>query len=146
MDRAAYLKLWDGSWDGDIWFAPWTKAVNDLTAAQAAWKPAKGRHSIWQTVKHVVFWRNLTLSLLAGKPRPPAHEIETGNFPEPATPTDAEWSRAREALEDSHTRLRAAIADDKNPMDRLQYHLAHDSYHLGQIMYLRAMQGLKPIE
>lgn len=33
-----------------------------------------------------------------------------------------------------------------NPLDRLQYHLFHNSYHLGQIMYLRAMQGLKPIE
>jgi hypothetical protein len=30
--------------------------------------------------------------------------------------------------------------------ERPLYHLLHESYHFGQIMYLRAMQGLAPIE
>ena len=35
---------------------------------------------------------------------------------------------------------------DEGRLNRLLYHLAHDSYHIGQIMYLRAMLGLPPIE
>lgn len=31
-------------------------------------------------------------------------------------------------------------------LERLVYHLPHESYHMGQIMYLRAMQGLPPLE
>jgi len=29
---------------------------------------------------------------------------------------------------------------------RFLYHLFHDNYHVGQIMQLRALQGLTPIE
>lgn len=40
----------------------------------------------------------------------------------------------------------AAIADAGHTLDRLQYVPYHDSYHVGQIMLLRALQGMKPIE
>jgi hypothetical protein len=144
MDRAAYLQLWDDWWEGDIWIAPWSKAVAGLTAAQASWSPAPGRHSIWQNVSHVTFWRNYTLNVLAGKPKPPSAEVERDNFAAPSgkAATEDAWAKAREALADSHRRMRAAIADAAQPMERLKHHLPHDAYHLGQIMYVRALQGL----
>ena len=41
--------------------------------------------------------------------------------------------------------MRYTLADSNTPLDRLKYHLAHDAYHLGQIMQLRGLQGLQAI-
>ena len=68
------VEQWDSSWDGEGWFAPWTKALGDLSAVQAAWIPPHGGHSIWQIVSHVTFWRSVTLNSAEGKPRPSDEE------------------------------------------------------------------------
>jgi len=31
------------------------------------------------------------------------------------------------------------------PVEKLRYLLPHDAYHLGQVMYVRALQGLPAI-
>lgn len=146
MDRALLLKLWDESWDAGIWIAPWSKAIANLTPAQAAWTPGPGRHSIWQNVNHVSIWREYTLTQVDGRPGPTREQTERENFLQPATPGAPAWERAVQRLRDSHTAIRAAIAAPNISLERLPYHLGHDCYHLGQIMLLRAMQGLAPIE
>lgn len=143
--REILQQLWNDAWAGNVWVAPWEQAVGKLTARQAAWRPAAGRHSIWQNVNHVVFWREYTLTLLAGRTKPTDEEAEVKNFCEPAGVDDAEWARTVAALRHSHERIGAAIADAANSLERLQYHLMHDAYHLGQIMLLRAMQGIPTI-
>jgi hypothetical protein len=147
MDRATLVQLWDDWWTGDIWIVPWGKALEGLTAAQAAWTPKAKRHSIWQNVNHIVFWREYTLDRLATppKPKPAAEDIERLQFAAPAKVTEEAWSDTRERLQQTHRRVRDAIADPQMPLDRLKYHLAHDAYHLGQIMYLRALQGLPKV-
>ena len=145
MDRENLLKLWDESWEEGIWFASWSEAIKGLTAAQAAWRPKPGLHSIWQLVGHVNFWRAYTLDTLAGRPKPTDEQMQRGNLPEPEAPDDAAWAAARAQLADTHRRMREAIADERHPLDRLRYHLAHDANHLGQILYLRRLQGLEPI-
>ena len=149
----AIRDLWSKWWDDDIWITPWSKALAGLTYEQAAWSPSPGRHSIWQIVNHVVYWREVTLDRIAAAPVPrhdPAHDDP---FSPPAARDEASWQRDRDRLFDSHQQMQTAMdnaaprtdyaADD--PRQRLQYHLAHDAYHLGQIMYLRAMQGLPPV-
>ena len=145
MDRATLLQLWTDAWGGDIWVAPWSKAVSGVSAGQAAWRPGAGRHSIWQNVSHVNFWRCYTLDRLAGRPKPPASQIEAVQFAEPVERTEASWAKSCADLADSHERIRRAIADPGASLERLKYHLAHDAYHLGQIMQLRALQGLPPV-
>lgn len=145
MTREALTKLWTDAWNGESWVAPWAKAI-DLTPQQAAWTPAAGRHTIWQVVSHVIFWREYNLDLLAGKPKLPPEEVQRRNFPAPPAITGASWQQARDRLADSHRRIAAALADPSLPQDRLRHFLYHDAYHLGQIMYLRALQGLPPIE
>ena len=145
MDRKALQELWDAAWDGDIWIAPWTRAVEGVTPEQAAWQPAPGRHSIWQNVAHVCFWRDYTLRALAGQPQPSESEVAAAQFAAPPAPNSAGWAAAREKLAETHRKISAAIADPSRPLDRLKYHLAHDAYHLGQIMYVRAMLGLSPV-
>jgi len=145
MDRELLLKLWDESWDQGIWIAPWSKAVQGLSPKQAAWSPAADRHCIWQIVHHVCIWREYTLTAVDGRSGPSRKEVESGNFAMPASRTAVEWRRSVDRLQATHNDIRAAIATASS-LERLQYHLGHDCYHLGQIMYLRATQGMGPIE
>ena len=145
MTREMLARLWNDAWDGESWVAPWSRAI-DLTPPPAAWSPSPGRHSIWQIVSHVAFWRETSLDIIAGKPKLPPDEVKRRNFPAPEAVTAAAWQQARDRLADSHRRIAASLADPSFPFDRLQHHPYHDAYHLGQIMYLRALQGLPPIE
>jgi hypothetical protein len=146
MDRATILKLWNEAWSEGLWAAPWHKSVAGLTTAQAAWSPGPGRHSIWQIIEHMMFWREDTLRRLAGGARPTPAELASGNFPQIGDRSEAAWRATVERFEGTQRRIAEALADPGNPLDRLGYLLPHDSYHVGQINYLRALQELPPIE
>jgi hypothetical protein len=146
MDRSLLLNLWDESWSEGIWIAPWVKAVQDLTPEQAAWNPAANRHNIWQIVNHVCVWREYTLALLAGGARPTRPDSINDNFAMPDSPNLAAWKQTLGRLQATHDEFARAIPNPATSLERVPYHLGHDCYHLGQIMYLRALQGLAPIE
>lgn len=149
MDTAArnyVADTWDQAWSEGLWAAAWGKSVEGLTPAQAAWSPAPGRNSIWQIVLHMCFWREYALRRAQGGPTLPVEEIAKHNFPPIAQPTEAAWDDTRQRFERSHRSISAALRDPNPAHDRLTPLLAHDAYHVGQINYLRAMQGLKPIE
>ena len=139
-------ELWRNWWEGDIWIAPWSKALDGLTPEQAAWKPPGGRHSIWQLVNHVLYWRNITLRRVAGNAPPasfqPAHVEQ---FAEPATIDAQSWEAARAQILETHQRIQRCLDDPAVSVVLVRYHLPHDSYHLGQIMLLRALQGLPAV-
>jgi hypothetical protein len=141
-------KLWDEALTEGVWYAPWQKAVDGLSAEQAAWKPDPQRHSIWQLVNHIVFWQDYTLRAARGqKPTREefARERDRRNWEEPTEITDTAWAGARERFNRSY-RAMVDLVNTSDALERPLYHLLHESYHFGQIMYLRAMQGLEPIE
>lgn len=148
MDRDLLRRLWtEGLTDG-LWYAPWQKAIEGLTPQQAAWKPQPQRHSIWQLINHIIFWQDYTLRAARGaKPSREefARETERRNWEEPAEITDTAWAAARERFMASYRAMVELVSAAKES-ERPLYHLMHESYHFGQIMYLRAMQGLAPIE
>ena len=146
MDRETIVKLWNEAWTSGLWAAAWSKSVEGLTAAQATWQPTPQRHSIWQIVEHMIFWRETGLARAAGGPQPSDDEIAKRNFPSPAGPTDAAWQTLVKRFRETQERVAAAIANPKIPLDRFPYLLAHDAYHIGQINYVRALQGLPPVE
>jgi uncharacterized damage-inducible protein DinB len=146
MEQASLAKFWSDAWSDGLWAAPWHKSVSDLNAPQASWTPAPGRHSIWQIVEHMVFWREDNLRRLAGGPKPTPEQLATGNFPRIADTSEKAWRATLARFERSQQQIAAAIADERNALERLQYLLPHDCYHMGQISYLRALLGLKPIE
>jgi hypothetical protein len=145
-DREMLIQMWDEMWNSYTWIPGWSKSFSDLTPQQAAWKPAadKSRNSIWQILNHIAFWRETTVNRLAGKP-PTEEVIKKSNFEAPAQVTDAAWTAAQQRLERSHQAIRQALGDEKVPVEKLRYLLPHDSYHLGQVMYVRALQGLPAI-
>ena len=146
MDRTRLSQFWRKAWEDGLWAAPWSKSLEGLTAAQAAWKPAPQRNSIWQIVGHMVFWREDALARLTGKPKPTDEEIARLNFPQPAVPSELDWQSLKKRFAESQRHIAAALADPNANFERLQYMLPHDCYHMGQINYLRAMQGMAAIE
>jgi len=143
-DREMLIQMWDEMWNSYTWIPSWNKSFADLTAKQAAWKPDPKRNSIWQILNHIAFWRETMVNRLAGKP-PTDEVVAKSNWESPAEPTDAAWREALARLERSHQAIRKALGDEKVPVEKLRYLLPHDAYHLGQVMYVRALQGLPAI-
>jgi len=139
------------------WQPPLSGAVRGLTAAQAAWKPAPARHSIWQIVRHLILWKRGVLQAWDGNP-PDGAEIDAGDWQEVAG-SDAEWDRDRRTLLDISAEFltRAQALDDQGLSRQVVWYKSgvtqplamrivrtttHDIYHAGQIMYVRALQGI----
>lgn len=124
--------------------------LKDITAKQAAWRPAPGRNSIWDLTLHLALSRHILLQRLTGN---------AGKFPrkrrkewwiEPPRDTGTEaWKADLALLVDYQDRLVAAVR--KAPAARLAMKrrgsswtlgqellggATHDAYHLGQIALL----------
>lgn len=149
-DRDLFLKWWSDAWDQGLGAASWSKSVDGLTAEQAAWQPpdagGRPRHSIWQVVEHVIFWRENLLGRLDGGPRPTATELANRNFPQPGQASDQAWADTRLRFQESHERVAVAVRDRFDVAAGMMELLPHDCYHMGQINYVRALLGLNPIE
>ncbi|HRQ72599.1 MAG TPA: DinB family protein [Phycisphaerales bacterium] len=144
--RSHFADWWDEVLTEGHWAASWRASLDALTAEQAAWSPAPERHSIWQIVLHMVFWREVALRRARTGQGPTPDERARLNFPEITDRSEAAWTEAKRRLEDTHARIAAALRDPNPANDALAEFLPHDAYHFGQINYLRAMQGMEPID
>lgn len=155
--REMVTKFWNNAFTQGLWAASWSKSIEGLTAPQAAWQPpdastlhgqAGKRHSIWQNVLHMCLWREHWLRKLKGQTTP-KEVLEAENFPVIADTSEGAWAAARARFIESQKQIGAALADGNvsdEQFEAIAHFLPHDCYHFGQINYLRAMQGLKPIE
>lgn len=144
--REWVITWWEEAWNDGLWAASWSKSIEGLTAKQAAWQPAPGRHSIWQIVLHMIFWRDSWLHRVATGEKPTPESIERLNFPPIPEITEEAWETTRRRFTETQARAAQGMRNMSADADPLMYFLPHDCYHFGQINYLRAMQGLKPIE
>ncbi len=145
MDRAKLLELWNDMWKEGNWVPSWPDSLSDLSAEQAARVPTDGCHSVWQEVVHVIYWRGVTLDIIAGKPERPDDESDRLEFAEPAQATEGAWEATKQALKQTHDDIAAAISDESRDLSRVVYHLIHDAYHLGRVTQIRAMHGTEPV-
>lgn len=150
MDKQAMVEQWDEFCKKNTWFAGIENAFDGLTPQQATWKPdasvgGASRHSIWQILNHISYWREVVAKRTVTKEQPPEDEIARMNWEEPAEPTESAWQKSRERLSRSHQLIREVIESGALTYDKFKYVIPHDAYHVGQAMYLRAMQGLSSI-
>src|SRR5204862_118909 len=101
--------------------APWEKSVADLSPEQAAWKPSPERHSIWQIVLHINFWRENELRRTETGEKPTAEQIARLNFPEPGAVTPSAWDEARQRLVQTQERIASLLADERVNIERMTY-------------------------
>ena len=147
------LEVFDQAFSGSSWHGtPLWGSVRGVTAEQALWRPARGRHNIWEIVLHTTYWKRMVRRRLAANPEI-AFPRPGSNWPAlPERPTPAAWKGDRALLKREHQLLRRVIAGfgaaqlgrrgRRSKWRNVQdiYGVAsHDLYHAGQIQLVKRL-------
>jgi uncharacterized damage-inducible protein DinB len=125
------------------WFVPANVAVEGLTAEQASWRDKSGNHSVGQLANHLVFWNTEQLAKFKGEPAPKF----SGDNNETFNNFDAKkWAETVKQLDDVMIAWEKAVeqADDAKLAEwssAIAHIGAHNAYHIGQMIYIRRLQG-----
>lgn len=126
-------------------------AVRGVTAAQARWRPAPGRHNIWELMLHIAYWKYAVRRHLA-KEAAPRFPRSPANWPAmPVRPDQAAWEADKRLLAEEHQKFVRSVAQfparllNRRPVGNRKWTygemiagmLAHDAYHTGQIQLLK---------
>jgi hypothetical protein len=153
---ALLLKALDQGYDHKSWHGPVLKgALRGVTAEQAAWRPAAGRHNIWELAVHAAYWKYAVLRKLRREVRGSFPLKGSNWFPRPVEPDERAWKEDLRLLEQMHRELRRAVAElaggalDQVPegsktklVDLILGIACHDVYHAGQVQLLKRLQGI----
>jgi uncharacterized damage-inducible protein DinB len=126
------------------WFVPANTAVAGLTPAQASWTDKSGNHSVGQLANHLVFWDRQSLAQFKGE-KPAKFN---GNNDETFNNFDAKsWDETVKKLDQVMTEWEQAVesADDAKIAlwaSRIAHVGTHNAYHIGQMVYVRKLQGV----
>ena len=154
-DLRQLLFLIDTAYDHVSWHGPNLRgSLRGMTPALAAWRPAPGRHNIWELIVHAAYWKYVAWRRLTGAKRG-SFPLAGSNFiTRPQTNTKQALHEDLALLDRIHSTLRdAAAAVRPQDLDRgsaqrgvtrralLTGVAAHDLYHAGQIQLLKRMAG-----
>ena len=147
------LRILDEAFDRKAWHGPNLRgAIRGLSAEDAAWRPAPGRHSIWELVVHAAYWKYAVRRRLTGLGRGSFAEPGSNWFARPGKRGANSWRQdvarldeehrlLREAVERADARLLAACPPGKKytNADMILGTACHDLYHAGQIRLLKRL-------
>jgi|ERR1700704_2384510 uncharacterized damage-inducible protein DinB len=125
------------------WFVPASVALQGVTPEQASWRDGKGNHSIGQLAYHLVFWNQQVLAKFKGETAPKF----SGNNEETFNSFDAKtWASTVQQLDSVMTAWEKAVEEaDEEKLKATASEVAHigthNAYHIGQIIYIRRLQG-----
>jgi len=125
------------------WFVPINTAVDGLTAEQATWQPPNGGHSAGELTYHLLYWNRRNLQHFKGE----TPDKFSGNNDETFVKFDEkQWAETVKQLDQVMTDLEkmVASADDKQLAlwaTTIGNICTHNAYHVGQIIYVRKLQG-----
>ena len=126
------------------WFVPVDSAIDGLTPAQANWTDGTGNHSIAQLTSHLIFWDERTLQQFNGE-KPAKYD---GNNDETFAPVDDKtWPATVKKIDDILTQWEKSVevADEAKLIkwySTIAHIGTHNAYHIGQILYVRKLQGV----
>jgi hypothetical protein len=142
-DRAYDRKSWHGT--------NLRGALRGLTAREAAWRPGRGRHNVWEIAVHAAYWKYVVIRSLTGGRRG-SFAVAGSNWFEREGGSEAEWKGDLALLDATHRCLRDAIAGvDPAALERrlpgrkatrlelVTGAAAHDLYHAGQIQLIKRL-------
>jgi len=144
------LALFDEGYAKKTWHGPnLRQSLKGVTAKQAAWRPARGRHNLWELTVHAAYWKYAVRRRIEGGKRG-SFALKGSNFfarPEPGRATEPAWRGDLALLEQEHRSLEQAIARvlktprAKKLLPALYGVAFHDIYHAGQIRLLRRLMS-----
>src|SRR5260221_3474858 len=104
------LALLDEGYSRKTWHGPnLRQSLKAVSAAQAAWRPASGRHNIWELVLHSAYWKYAVRRRIERGKRG-SFELKGSNFfarPENGKITKTAWRAELALLERAHWALLA---------------------------------------
>ena len=142
-NRDLLLRILDDAYERKAWHGPNLRgSLRGVTAEEALWRPAPGRHSIWELAVHCAYWKYAVRRKLTG--------VKRGAFPRKGSnwlPPGDSWEADLRLLRDEHRALRDAVARASAQQlvkyERLIYGVAaHDTYHTGQIQLIKRLQKI----
>jgi hypothetical protein len=145
MNTSYLLTILDEAYDKRSWHGPNLRgALRGVTPAQAAWRPAKGAHNIWELALHAAYWKYVVLRKIVGGNRGSFMLKGSNFFPRPVELSEAAWKKDLQILEETHQNLRGAVIGLKPGATERLLHMirgaaAHDLYHAGQIRLIRRL-------
>ena len=142
------LVLLDEGYSRKTWHGPnLRQSLKGVSAWQAAWRPAPGRHNIWELALHSAYWKYAVRRRIEGGKRG-SFILKGSNFfprPEKGKTTEAAWRADLALLGREHKALEGAIRRvlktprAKKLLPSLYGIAFHDIYHAGQIRLLRRL-------
>ena len=141
LERAFEGESWHGS--------PIFSALSGISAGQAASRPLRGTHSIWELVNHVAAWLSIVRCRAGGEA---VYDIpDEMDWPPAGEASESAWEEALADLGSEYGQLRALVeqlsdADLENRVEgKLREYtvyqdlhgvIQHSLYHVGQIALL----------
>lgn len=145
---ALLLEIIDEAYEKRAWHGPnLRQSLRGVTAKDAAWRPAPGRHNIWEIALHAAYWKYVVRRRLRGDRRGSFPLAGSNWFVRPASLTEKAWQLDRALLDLEHRKLREAAlelagASRRKIPSALIFGVAfHDIYHAGQIRFLRRLRA-----
>jgi len=151
---ASYLSLIDQAYNRQSWHGTNLRgSIRGVTPQQAAWRPAPGRHNIWEEIVHAAYWKYVVRRRLTGERRG-SFALDGSNwFARPDSGDAAALKKDIALLDTEHRALREVVASlsEKSlkparggKRNKIAWHVAgiaaHDLYHAGQIQLLKKLQ------
>ncbi|MDN4524649.1 DinB family protein [Fictibacillus fluitans] len=145
------------AYDQRDWHEPLKPALEGLSVQQASWRPEGGHvNTIWETANHLLYYKRQLLHYLKGEKLSDPAQTNNETFLV-HSPHDAEaWQQTVSRIEEVQQELLNIIGtkDDEefdtllpegDPMGNyISSLIRHDSFHTGQIVQLRKLQGSWP--
>ena len=148
------LDALDEAFEKKSWHGPNLRgSLRGVTPRQAAWRPGRGRHNVWEIAVHAAYWKYVVRRAITGEKRGSFSLPGSNWFVRPLTVSDAVWRGDVALLVQEHHLLREAVSrlrptdlgrvkKGKNTLAGLiRGAAAHDLYHAGQIQLLKRLQS-----
>jgi hypothetical protein len=150
---AGLLDLLDEAFDRRSWHGTNLRgSLRGVPLTLAAWRPARGRHNIWELVVHTAYWKYAVRRRLSGERRGGFDRAGSNFWTRPEERSASAWRSDVNLLVRQHRALREVVA--RFPESRLLTRApgspftqaalihgiaAHDLYHAGQIQLLKRL-------
>jgi len=147
------LEVMDQAFDRRGWHGTTLRgSLRGVTPAEALWRPARGRHNIWELAVHAAYWKYAVRRRLAGDAAG-SFARKPSDWPEvPTTPDARAWKLDIRLLEAEHRLLREVVRamppaklERRSPQgvwtnaEEIHGVAAHDLYHTGQIQLIKKL-------
>lgn len=144
------LEAFDQAYERKSWHGTNLRgALRRVDARAALWRPAPGRHNIWELALHAAYWKYTVRRRLRGEKRGSFPLKGSDWFASPHRADEEAWNAVLHLLDEQHRLLRETIVslppkaiEDRRTRHTLTGIAAHDLYHTGQIQLIRRLQGV----